>query len=182
MQDMKRWVKRIPNSLSVMRIGLAFVFPLVPIEWRVATIVTALLSEFFDGYFARKLDAVTRLGQFLDPIADKLFVLSTITVIVVERRLSFLEFALIAMRDIVVSIGSILVFFYEKRQSLITLQPRMSGKLTTALQFTLLLTLFAWPSLADPVTVLTAIASCISASDYLYNVLHRRFDFQGSPS
>jgi len=139
-------------------------------------ILWALLSEFLDGFLARKWNAITQLGQLLDPIGDKLFILATITVLILERQLSWLDFVLIAMRDIVVACGTISILLEARSQSISFLMPRMSGKITTAFQFALLTSFYGFPALVPYLFVSTIVVSCISALDYLYAALHRRFD------
>ena len=139
-------------------------------------ILWALLSEFFDGFLARRWNAITPLGQLLDPIGDKLFILATISVLILEHQLGWLDFILIAMRDIVVAIGSVSVVLESRTQSISFLIPRISGKITTAFQFALLVSFFSVPVLVRPLFVVTVVASCLSAIDYLYIALHRRLD------
>ncbi len=170
------WVKQIPNALSLTRVGIAFIFPFVPLVWRLPLIVIALLSEFFDGFLARRLNAESTLGQALDPIADKLFVLSTVGILIAEQRITPLSLVLVAMRDIVVVIGSISVTLESRNRAFLYLKPRWSGKVTTAFQFALLVSLYASWKLSPQLLVLTAVISSMSAIDYLYAVLHRRFD------
>ena len=71
----------IPNYLTFLRIGLIPVFVLVfylPFHWsRLATAVIftlAALTDWLDGYLARKWQQTSQLGTFLDPVADKLIV------------------------------------------------------------------------------------------------------------
>lgn len=169
------WRKSVPNLLSSLRIVLAFAFPFVPEALRLPIIAIALLSEFFDGFLARRWNAVTPLGILLDPVADKLFVLSTVVTLISEGRLTVLAFFLLAARDITVAIGSLSIII-EKGKQTEPMVPRLSGKIATAFQFVLLIWLFAnfpYQRIALNVTI---VASVISAIDYLYCVLHRRFD------
>jgi phosphatidylglycerophosphate synthase len=178
----KRGIRgHIPNILSLSRILMAFAFPFLPVSLRLPVIFWSLASEFFDGFLARRWNAVTSLGQALDPIADKLFVLSTVFVLISEGTLSWLDFSLIAMRDIVVAVGVFSVMAESRQSALLFLKPRYSGKIATALQFGFLVALYAFPggllrSDLHAFFLVTAIASCLSAFDYLYFVLHRRFD------
>ncbi len=139
-------------------------------------IAIAAASEFFDGFLARRWNAVTPLGQLLDPIADKLFILATVGTLIYEGKVTVLQFILLAARDIVVAVGTISVLQEKKAQSVPLLKPRWSGKVATAFQFALLFVLFTNWSIAKPLLHLTIILSVISAIDYLYAVLHRRFD------
>jgi CDP-diacylglycerol--glycerol-3-phosphate 3-phosphatidyltransferase len=74
-----RW--NVPNTLTALRILLIPVFVLVfytPFGW--AHLVTAVIfalaaiTDWLDGYLARRLGETSRFGAFLDPVADKLIV------------------------------------------------------------------------------------------------------------
>lgn len=74
-------VLSLPNVLTFLRIGL---IPLVTIAffkqpWLAPIIFfAACLTDFLDGFFARLLNQTSTLGQFLDPVADKLLIVSTL--------------------------------------------------------------------------------------------------------
>ncbi|MCG8503544.1 MAG: CDP-alcohol phosphatidyltransferase family protein, partial [Sphingomonadales bacterium] len=78
-------MKSLPNILTFSRIvtipALIGAFYLEPPlgNWLAFTLFTlAGLTDFFDGYMARAMGVTSRLGQFMDPIADKLMVAATI--------------------------------------------------------------------------------------------------------
>lgn len=168
--------RNTPNMLSVFRIAAAFAFPAVAMAWRVPLILAAALSEFLDGFLARRWNAVTPIGQLLDPIADKLFILATVGVLIQEGRVTVLQFVLLAARDIVVAFGCASVVLEDRKKSIPHLKPRWSGKIATTFQFALLFFLFTDWWIAEPFLILTIVLSVVSAIDYLYAVLHRRFD------
>lgn len=77
----------LPNKLTLIRIVLIPVFVLfVYLQFTghyfvaLGVFAVASLTDFFDGYIARKYDLVTDLGKFMDPIADKVLVLSAFAV------------------------------------------------------------------------------------------------------
>lgn len=81
----------IPNSLTLFRIGLIPVFVLVfylPVAWTnlaaAAIYGLAALTDWLDGYLARRLHQTSSFGAFLDPVADKLMV-TVALVLLVER-------------------------------------------------------------------------------------------------
>jgi CDP-diacylglycerol--glycerol-3-phosphate 3-phosphatidyltransferase len=102
----------IPNLLTVMRIVL---IPLIMTSFLVpyagADIVAGLLfavagiTDAFDGYVARKLGQVSRLGAFLDPVADKLIVAVALVLIVSRNPVWYVTLAatVIICREITVS-------------------------------------------------------------------------------
>jgi cardiolipin synthase len=72
----------VPNLLSMLRLALVPVFLLVLLSERyllaIVLLAAASLTDYLDGYFARKFNQVTRLGQLLDPAADRLYIFSTL--------------------------------------------------------------------------------------------------------
>ncbi len=102
----------IPNSLTLLRIVLIPVFVAVfylPVHWSnlFACLIFSLaaITDLLDGYLARKLNQVSTLGEFLDPVADKLMI-AVVLVLLVEqdpRPLIALPAAVIIGREITIS-------------------------------------------------------------------------------
>ena len=103
----------IPNALTLFRIGFIPVFILVfywphPDAHIYATSIffIAGISDWFDGYLARKLNQQSALGAFLDPLADKLMVVVVLCMLVAEHPdnnwLLFSTIIIIA-REIIIS-------------------------------------------------------------------------------
>ncbi|MGI9228378.1 MAG: CDP-diacylglycerol--glycerol-3-phosphate 3-phosphatidyltransferase, partial [Gammaproteobacteria bacterium] len=102
----------IPNTLTLLRIVLIPIFALVfylPVVWhyQVACLIftIAALTDLLDGYLARRLGQTSRLGAFLDPVADKLMVAVVLVFLVQDNptvQLSLLA-AVIIGREIAVS-------------------------------------------------------------------------------
>ncbi|MBU3055853.1 MULTISPECIES: CDP-diacylglycerol--glycerol-3-phosphate 3-phosphatidyltransferase [Pseudomonas] len=102
----------IPNLLTVLRVLLIPVFILffyLPFSWSywAASAVFALASvtDWLDGYLARRLEQSTPFGAFLDPVADKLMVAVALVLLVEEHANLWLTLpaAIIIGREIVVS-------------------------------------------------------------------------------
>jgi CDP-diacylglycerol---glycerol-3-phosphate 3-phosphatidyltransferase len=76
-ENVRKEIWNLPNSLTLLRI---FLVPLLVVVLLtkysdfvgLAIFLVAAITDFFDGYFARRLNKTTRLGALLDPIADKL--------------------------------------------------------------------------------------------------------------
>ncbi len=75
-------VLTIPNALSVLRLlGVPLFLWLILREqdgWALAVLALSALTDYLDGKIARSFDMVSRLGQLLDPIADRLYIVSTL--------------------------------------------------------------------------------------------------------
>ena len=112
----------LPNSLTLIRIFLVPVLVVVLLTkienfelWGTAIILGAALTDWLDGYFARRRQQVTALGVLLDPIADKLLI-SAVFITLVELDPSLTpawmvviilgrEFAVMGMRMIAAAEG-----------------------------------------------------------------------------
>lgn len=99
-----------PNLLTLVRIGLIPVLLiLLHLEgawarWLACAVYTiAASTDYLDGWLARSLDQHSRLGRWLDPVADKLLVAATVLVLVAFDRAPLLPSLVILMREITIS-------------------------------------------------------------------------------
>ena len=102
----------IPNALTMFRVALIPVFIIVyylPFTWSnqlaCAVYTLAALTDLFDGYLARKLGQISKLGEFMDPVADKLMVVIALVLLVANdpRLIMVIPAAVIIGREITVS-------------------------------------------------------------------------------
>lgn len=138
--------KQIPNFISSFRILLIppILFYVLKNEYWAAWIAVVLfslagLSDYFDGYYARKYQWVTTLGKFLDPIADKLLVTAGLIGLLVLGKIHFILVLPVILRDIIVD-GLRAVAASEN----VVISAGKLGKWKTAIQ------LFAMPFLFFP--------------------------------
>jgi cardiolipin synthase len=94
----------IPNVLSMFRLLLIPVFFVLllagQLGWALLLIAVSAVTDFVDGYVARHFNQVTRLGQLLDPAADRLFILTTLVGLGVVGVLPWWFIAVIVARDV----------------------------------------------------------------------------------
>ena len=105
--------KNIPNLLTALRVAvipfilISFYLPFVWAHWiAVSLFITACITDFLDGYLARRWDLTSSFGRVLDPVADKLLVCSTLLMLTgtgVIRGPSLLAAVVILFREILVS-------------------------------------------------------------------------------
>ena len=96
-------ITKLPNLLTLLRIGAVPVLILFLREREyavaVAIFVGAGITDGLDGWIAKKFNCVTRLGSILDPIADKVLIVSTYVMLVLLGDLPFWLLLLIVFRD-----------------------------------------------------------------------------------
>ncbi len=98
--------KHVPNLLTFARVlAVPVALPLMEIGARPLFVlfVLASITDFFDGYLARKWNATSRLGTMLDPIADKLLVALMLLYLIVAGHAPLLPIAVILLREIYIA-------------------------------------------------------------------------------
>jgi cardiolipin synthase (CMP-forming) len=105
----------VPNALTILRIALTPLFGYF--WWRhcfvlaIVTFAVASASDFFDGLLARVLDQRSKLGQVLDPAADKLLVLVAFVTAALTGAVPTWLAALVISRDVILASGGALFAF-----------------------------------------------------------------------
>ena len=80
--DLSSRVLTVPNLLSFLRLALVPVFLILLVQgedaWALLVLAVASLTDFLDGAIARRFNQITRLGQLLDPAADRLYIFAAL--------------------------------------------------------------------------------------------------------
>ena len=150
-----------PNLLTGLRIALipvlVAVFYLAPVEWRYlasAVVFTfASITDWLDGYLARRWGQLTPFGAFLDPVADKLIVAVALVLLVEVHASAILAVPALVIvgREIVVSALREWMAHYSEMRSVAV---SVVGKIKTAFQMiAIILLLGAGPERTEPVIV-----------------------------
>jgi CDP-diacylglycerol--glycerol-3-phosphate 3-phosphatidyltransferase len=146
----------IPNILTLFRIALIpciIVIFYLPYGWSLpvaaGAFALAALTDWLDGYLARRLDQSTAFGAFLDPVADKLMVAVALIMLVESYSVFYLTIpaAVIVGREIVISALREWMAELGKRASVAV---SMVGKIKTAMQMLSIIVLLG----AEPHTFL----------------------------
>lgn len=139
----------VPNLLTLLRVLLVpFVaWYLLQCDFDRAfwLFCLAALTDLFDGYLARRLDQRSEFGAWLDPIADKLMLLTTLFMLAWDGLLPFWLVALVAGRDAVVVGGALA---YRAITGGLKVAPSWLGKLATGVEFVLVSLTLAEAALA----------------------------------
>jgi cardiolipin synthase len=139
-------VLTIPNAISAARLAGVPVFLWLVLGprtatadyWAVALLIAAGVSDWLDGKIARALNQSSRLGQVLDPAADRLYIAATIVALAVRGIIPWWLVALLGLRELIVG-GALAVL--KRRVGFGTLQVSLVGKTAT------LCLLYAFPLL-----------------------------------
>ena len=126
----------VPNLLTIFRIALTLPFLYLINEGRfsiaLAVFFLASVTDFADGFLARRLKQQSRLGRFLDPLADKLLISAAFVVMAVPhaRFASIPVWLAVAVvgRDVAIVLGALIVYSLTKFKEF---EPTLLGKLNT---------------------------------------------------
>ncbi|MEX2117764.1 MAG: CDP-alcohol phosphatidyltransferase family protein [Bacteroidota bacterium] len=96
--------------------------------WAAAILIVGALTDFLDGYFARRFHAVSELGKIIDPLADKVAVAVIAVFLVILGAIPMWYVALALVRDGLIVAGGL---YIRKKKSIIA-QSNMAGKLAVS--------------------------------------------------
>lgn len=169
---MKKFIKKIPNILTVIRFIL---IPIIVISlalnnyaMTLAMFIVSSLTDVLDGIIARKFDAITDFGKLMDPLADKLTQLSIILTLVSKGIIPVWIIIILFLKEIILIIGA--SFLYGKE---LVVSSRWYGKLTTVLIFaavvsSLLIGMLDLPKFDIYLYYLSVVFAIFSLISYIY--------------
>ena len=169
------FVLNLPNVLTLIRMLITplFIICLIKGAYQMALLIFTLagVTDALDGLLARILNQKTALGAFLDPIADKLILVSAFVTLAVQRMIPAWLAVVVISRDVLIIIGIVIL---EVLRVNYKIQPSMVSKCTTVAQlatiFLLLLSIqtTALEHALLPVYWLTTALSIASGLHYVY--------------
>lgn len=151
----KKDIWAIPNILCYVRFLLIPVFAFLyvkatlPREYMRAAIVVFIsgMTDFLDGFIARKFNMITDLGKLLDPLADKLTQASLIFVLVVKIKWMFLLLILFVVMQLYLLIAGIVML----RKGTKLTGAKWFGKVSTTVFYAVMLVLISVPGLKSSI-------------------------------
>ncbi len=162
----------IADFCSALRIPLALAFVLFSSpRARLAVLLLAGITDFLDGMLARRLGP-SRLGAFVDPVADRLFMACAFAVVGVSGMLQWWEVVGVLLRDIAASVAFFITAGLGRASSI---PARLGGKAVTLGQLLTLLAFLVAPAYLRPMAWATTAVGLYAIWDY-YNArrLQRR--------
>jgi cardiolipin synthase (CMP-forming) len=172
----------VPNQLTFLRLGFLPFF-IISIHYRrydlaLIVLMIAGMTDGLDGLLARSLNQKTALGAYLDPIADKLLLSSSVVVLAMDRKISWWLATLVLSRDILILMAAAVILVVVGYRPF---PPSIFGKLTTAVQILLvftvvLLAVVGWPWLQYATKGVGYVVACLtvfSGFHYCFTVARR---------
>jgi len=173
-------VLSIPNSITFVRIVIipVFVTALVynRVDYALWLFIVASISDLLDGLLARMTDQQTRLGAFLDPLADKFLLVTSFILFSVYGWIPMWVTITVISRDLIVTLGWLLLYLLY---DITKVEPSLTGKAAIAAQliliaYTLLSRTFkGFPSPEGWMFIIVTLPTMLSGLQYIYRGLRQ---------
>jgi len=165
----------LPNTLTILRVLLIPIFVILIMDhsfwWALVTFAIAGITDGLDGLLARLTRQKTELGAFLDPIADKLLLISAyLTLAIVDVLPGWLS-VIVITRDVIIMLGILVIMLISHPPKIL---PSFISKVTTTFQIlTVILALLTGydPLFKHPTYIAiygTTILTILSGAHYIY--------------
>jgi cardiolipin synthase (CMP-forming) len=159
-------LRALPNIISSSRVLLAAGFVATPnADTRLGLVGLAAITDFLDGWLARRARWTTRWGALIDPIADRVFVLVAVATFLFTGAISTIGYFVMISRDLMTAIGFVVARIVPWLRP-VQFKARFSGKLVTVLQLTTFVCLLRLPAWVTLCLWAVGIASAFSIVDY----------------
>lgn len=162
----------VPNILSIFRIFLVpfFIHEMIIKDYSMALkiLIIAGITDSLDGIIARKFRQISKFGIFLDPLADKILLISIMITFYLQDLAPRWFIMIVFTRDILIAFGWLETYFRKKK----IMKPMILGKIYNASQvivfgYVLLAINFNLPSLSEFLFIIISILSMASFTQYL---------------
>lgn len=142
-------MKHVPNLLTILRMILIPVFVLVFFSkmenaryWALGVYAVASFTDLIDGQIARKFNVVTELGKVLDPLADKLMLITVIISFFVADVIPWYIPAVVLTKEVFMIISGLILY---NRKDRVVIPANYFGKTATVLFTVAIILLFFLP-------------------------------------
>lgn len=161
----------LPNILSVFRLFITsfFIIAIYYGRFKLALVLFVLqgITDLLDGLLARLLRAKTSLGAYLDPLADKVMLVSSYVVLCLIGIVPLWVTSIVLLRDIIVPLGFLLLYKLSYKMEV---SPSLLGKITTFCQIVTVVYIL-WSDVRayeDVFFFATALVTALSGLHYIF--------------
>lgn len=166
---------KLPNLLTISRIFLMIPIIQMYIAYKetddtsfliycLCFMFVGALTDFFDGYLARKRNESTKLGKILDPLADKIGIGAMIITFYMFDQIPFWIVAIIIGRDLLIVLGALLLMGKIKDVPSSELAGKVTAFMLALLMFVYML---EWKSIEPIIVIATILSISYSLLDYI---------------
>ena len=185
-QNWKKEILSIPNLLSLFRLALIPIYVVIYLKASTAAhyylaggiLAVSCLTDLIDGKIARKFDMVTKLGIFLDPVADKATQFTLTICLAIKHPILWTLAGFFVLKEGFQLIAGFIMFHKGKMLK----GALLPGKICTTVLFVSLIVLVMYPNapmqLVQWVTVVDAVFMAVSLIAYILAYLDKDKQFQ----
>ncbi len=168
-----RW-RAVPNLVSLSRVALAVAFVLArTTDVRLVVVGLAAVTDFLDGWLARRANWATRSGALVDPFADRVFALVAVSAFLFRGELSTMGYFVMISRDLMTAVGFLVARIIPWLRP-VEFKARLSGKLVTVAQLATFFVLLSAPRWTTPFLWAVGLTSLYSIIDYTHALWRAR--------
>jgi cardiolipin synthase (CMP-forming) len=162
-------LRHIPNALSLLRIALVYPVAYLILEGRYAEVMllfgVSALTDALDGYLAKRYGWATALGRHLDPLADKLLLVTVFICLSMAGMVPWWLTLLVFLRDLVIGLGALV---YKIVFGPLNGHPTVPSKLNTLFQIVYCLAVVARAAYGlPPSPVITTLGALVLATTFV---------------
>jgi cardiolipin synthase len=156
-------LKHIPNFLTTFRLALVPIFVWFFWSDREDALIMALfiyllagLTDVLDGFIARRFQLITKIGTVLDPLADKMMLMTALVCLFLKSLIPFIVLLIMILKELFLILGAIYLFFSKDK---VVIPANKLGKAATILfTLTVALLLIQVPNWITMLLIVLAIA------------------------
>lgn len=156
-------ILNLPNVLTMLRMALIAVFLLLFANghyyWAMAVFIIAGVTDFLDGYIARKRKLITNFGKLMDPLADKLMLIAALVCFTRMGWMPLWIVIVVVVKELIMVVGG-----YFLLKAGVVVQARLIGKVATVVFITAVVATFLHEFIAPFHTVLQYMAVTCSVT------------------
>jgi cardiolipin synthase len=160
----------LPNLITLIRV--LFMIPLFIYLMHVEmyfpamyVFVLAGVTDILDGMIARKMNLVTKFGKIADPVADKLFEVAVLVMLVIKDFIPTTLLAVVVVKEVLMISGGIYAYLKNKK----VISAKWYGKVATIIFYISVALIIVLPELADLLIWISVTAALISLVLYTIN-------------
>lgn len=167
----------IPNILTAIRFCLIPVFIYVfynpeienNVLWGIVVFIAAGATDLLDGYIARKYDLITKWGKLMDPLADKLMLLTVLISLYVKGIIPAPVILIVFIKEFLMIVGA--AFLYKNRN--VVVEANFFGKAATASFYVAVITTVLKLQYSNVLLYIAVVLTLIALVQYGYRAFKR---------